>query len=49
MCEVFVMAWQEIEMFNQEWKFVREGDDNYKPTLKTIIIATKPFYAKKTE
>lgn len=49
MSEVFVMTWQEIEMFSQEWKFVREGDDNYKPTLKTNIIATKPFYAKKTE
>lgn len=33
MSEVFVMTWQEIEMFSREWKFVREVDDNYKPTV----------------
>lgn len=49
MPEVFVMSWQEREMFSQEWKFVREADDDYKPALKTIIIATKPFYRKRTE
>jgi len=26
MAEVFVMSWQEREMFSQEWKFVREAD-----------------------
>lgn len=43
---VFVMTWQEIELFTQEWKFVREGDDNYKPALKTNIIATKTFLCR---
>lgn len=33
------MTWQEREMFSQEWKFVKEAADHYKPALKTITVA----------
>lgn len=40
MSEVFVMSWQEREMFSQEWKFVKEAADHYTAALKTITVAT---------